>query len=83
MSELTVPSAQAISDQASQVRFLPFVGRVITTVLLGIVSGLAYVTGSAWFSIVFLWLYAGAAWRYGFSKGARVKEKEPSLPGVA
>jgi uncharacterized membrane protein len=77
---LTRPSAVDIAEKARDIHPLKFTGRMLLTLVLFFFTSIGWTVGTAWFVVVFSFLFAGhhlrwcfLAMRYGYHKGARLK----------
>ena len=78
---MTDVTADQISAEAAQVKFLPWLGRTLRAILLGVFMTLGALAGSLWFGVV----YCALAAKYGFLKGSHAlpvaeAPRQPSLP---
>lgn len=81
-----IKSNAEILARAKEIHPVQFSVRLLLTILAGVFTGLGWVGGRSWFTIVFLvlWVASHVAWlakctQYGYAKGAKLNilpEKE-------
>lgn len=75
---MTDSTVDQLSLQAADIAERNSPLRVLAIVVLGIVSGIAWVIGRTWFTIASTVAFFGLAVKYGYRKGAKVStEKKP------